>query len=58
VPVLPIKRPPRKPDGLLKLIRKKPCFTLAFGEPLYPNDSRSKKEAVNDLKKRAEKALS
>jgi 1-acyl-sn-glycerol-3-phosphate acyltransferase len=57
-PVLPIKILPRKPDGFLKLVRKKPCFTLVFGEPLYPNDSLSKNEAVNDLKNRAEKAMS
>jgi len=58
VPVLPIKILPRKPDGLLKFVRKKPCFTLVFGEPLYPGESLSNNEAVNDLKERAEKAMS
>jgi len=57
VPVLPIKIQPRKPDGLLKFFRKKPCFTLSFGELLYPNDSLSNNETVNDLKERAEKAM-
>jgi 1-acyl-sn-glycerol-3-phosphate acyltransferase len=56
-PVLPIKIQPRKPDGLFKQVRKKPCFTVVFGEPLYPNDNLSKNEAVNDLKERAEKAM-
>jgi 1-acyl-sn-glycerol-3-phosphate acyltransferase len=57
VPVLPIRIQPRKPDGLLKLVRKKPCFTLVFGEPLYPDDSMSNNEAADDLKERAEKAM-
>jgi len=57
VPVLPMKILLRKPDGLLKLIRKKPCLTLVFGDPLYPDDSLPKNEAVNDLKDRAEKVM-
>jgi glycosyltransferase involved in cell wall biosynthesis/1-acyl-sn-glycerol-3-phosphate acyltransferase len=57
-PVLPIQILPRKPDGLFKSLRKKPCFTLIFGEPLYPDSTLSKNEAINDLKERAEKAMS
>jgi 1-acyl-sn-glycerol-3-phosphate acyltransferase len=57
-PVLPIRIQSRKPDGLLKFIRKKPCFTLTFGEPLYPDINLSETEAVDDLKERAEKAMS
>jgi 1-acyl-sn-glycerol-3-phosphate acyltransferase len=57
VPVLPIKITLREPDGLLKLFRKKPCFTLVFGEPLYPNYLLLKNDGVEDLKKRAEDAM-
>jgi 1-acyl-sn-glycerol-3-phosphate acyltransferase len=57
VPVLPMRIQPRNPDGLLKFVRKKPCFTLVFGEPLYPDDSMSNSEAADDLKERAEKAM-
>jgi len=57
VPVLPMKITYRQPDGLLRLIRKKPCLTLVFGEPLYPNDDLSKNEAINDIKARAETAM-
>jgi len=57
VPVLPIKITYRRPDGLLQLVRKKPCLTLVFGEPLYPDDTLSANEAINDLKERSEKAM-
>jgi glycosyltransferase involved in cell wall biosynthesis/1-acyl-sn-glycerol-3-phosphate acyltransferase len=57
-PVLPITIQSRKPDGLLKFIRKKPCFTLVFGEPLYPDINLSETEAVDKLKERVEKAMS
>jgi len=56
-PILPMKIETRKPDGLLKFIRKKPCFTLVFNDPLYPKESLSRNEAVNDLKERAEKVM-
>jgi len=57
VPVLPVKILCRKPDGLFKSMRKNPCLTLAFGEPLYPNGSLSNSEAISELKERAEKAM-
>jgi len=57
VPVLPMKITYRQPDGLLKLIRKKPCLTLVFGEPLYPNDNLSGNEAIGDIKTRAETVM-
>ncbi|MDR0555378.1 MAG: glycosyltransferase [Treponema sp.] len=57
VPVLPIKIVLRKPDGLLKFFRKKPCFTLVFGEPLYPQYFLLKNDAVEDLKKRSEEMM-
>ena len=57
VPILPMKIQYRKPAGILKFIRKKPCLTLVFGEPLYPSDLLPKNEAVSELKKRSEKAM-
>jgi 1-acyl-sn-glycerol-3-phosphate acyltransferase len=57
VPVFPMKITYRQPAGLLKLVRKKPCLTLVFGEPLFPNDTLSKNEAIGDLKSRSEKAM-
>lgn len=56
VPVLPVKITYRKPDGLFKRLRKKPCFTLVFGEPIFPGDALAK-NAVNELKEQAEKAM-
>jgi 1-acyl-sn-glycerol-3-phosphate acyltransferase len=57
VPIVPIKIILRKPGGIHKLFRKKPCFTLIFGEPLYPNYLLLKNDAVADLKKRAEDVM-
>ncbi|MDR0583413.1 MAG: glycosyltransferase [Treponema sp.] len=57
VPVLPIKIIFRKPDGLFKFFRKKNCFTLVFGDPLYPNYLLLKNNAIDDLKKRAEDVM-
>jgi len=57
VPILPMKITYRQPDGLLGLIRKKPCLTLVFDEPLYPNDNLPKNEAISDLKTRAETVM-
>ncbi|MDR0550432.1 MAG: glycosyltransferase, partial [Spirochaetaceae bacterium] len=57
VPVLPVKILFRKPDGILKFFKKKPCFTIVFGEPLYPNHLMLKKEAAADLKRRSEEAM-
>jgi len=56
-PIIPMKIETRKPDGLLRFIRKKPCFTLVFNDPLYPKESLSKNDAVNDLKERAEMVM-
>jgi 1-acyl-sn-glycerol-3-phosphate acyltransferase len=56
-PVLPMKIPYREPDGLFKFARKKPCLTLVIGEPIFSDDSLSKNQAVDELKKKAEKAM-
>jgi hypothetical protein len=47
----------RKPDGVLKFFRKKPCFTLVFGEPIYPDYTMIKQEAISDIQGRAEAAM-
>jgi 1-acyl-sn-glycerol-3-phosphate acyltransferase len=57
VPVLPMRIICRKPDGLLRFFKKKPCFTLVMGEPIYPNYLMLKKEATEDMQKRAENAM-
>ena len=57
VPVLPMKILYRTPRGIMGMIRKKPSFTLTFGEPLYPNDILSKREAIDELKERTERAM-
>jgi 1-acyl-sn-glycerol-3-phosphate acyltransferase len=57
VPILPVKIIFRKPDGFLKFFRKKPCFTLVFGEPIYPNYLMLKNDAIEDLQKQAENAM-
>lgn len=57
VPVLPMKLVCRKPDGILKFLKKKSCFTLVFGEPIYPNYQLHRSEAVVDIQKRAENTM-
>ncbi|GHV12412.1 hypothetical protein FACS189491_05340 [Spirochaetia bacterium] len=53
-PVLPMRLLYREPDGFLKYFKKKrPCLTLVFGEPVYPNNALGKKEAVSDMQERA-----
>jgi glycosyltransferase involved in cell wall biosynthesis/1-acyl-sn-glycerol-3-phosphate acyltransferase len=58
VPVLPLRLVYREPRGIYRLLKKKhPCFTLVHGEPLYPDTTLLKKDAVADLQKRAEEAM-
>jgi 1-acyl-sn-glycerol-3-phosphate acyltransferase len=58
VPILPMKIICREPRGLYKLYKKrKPCLTLVFGEPIYPNYHMLKGEAVEDIQKRAETSM-
>jgi hypothetical protein len=47
----------RKPDGLQRLFKKNPCFTLVFGEPIYPNYILHKDDAIEDILKRAEQVM-
>jgi 1-acyl-sn-glycerol-3-phosphate acyltransferase len=57
VPVLPMRLICRKPDGLQRFFKKKPCFTLVFGEPIYPNYILHKDDAIDDMLKRAEQVM-
>jgi 1-acyl-sn-glycerol-3-phosphate acyltransferase len=57
VPVLPMKIICREPDGLQRFFKKKPCFTLVFGEPIYPNYILHRNDAVEDILKRAEQIM-
>lgn len=52
-PILPIVYTYRKPKGLYRIWRRKPCLTLNFLEPYYPSNEGSHAEridrAMNDL---------
>jgi 1-acyl-sn-glycerol-3-phosphate acyltransferase len=57
VPVFPIRIVFRPPSGLLGLLRKKPCFTMICGDPVYPNHLLLKVAAIEDLQRRTEEAM-
>jgi len=58
VPVLPMKIMYREPRGLYRLYKKRrPCLTLVFGEPIYPNYHMLKDEAIEDIQKRVETVM-
>jgi 1-acyl-sn-glycerol-3-phosphate acyltransferase len=57
VPVLPMKIVYRRPDGLQRFFKKRPCFTLVFGEPIHPNYVLHGNNAVNDIQRRAEQIM-
>jgi glycosyltransferase involved in cell wall biosynthesis/1-acyl-sn-glycerol-3-phosphate acyltransferase len=56
-PVVPIRVVFREPDGVWKFFKKKPCFTLVIGEPIYPNPLLSPKAAVDDIQSRSRKSM-
>jgi 1,2-diacylglycerol 3-alpha-glucosyltransferase len=55
VPILPATITRRDPEGILKLRRQR--LTLSLGQPLYPDQSLSEKEAVNSLLHQTEEAM-
>jgi 1-acyl-sn-glycerol-3-phosphate acyltransferase len=57
MPVVPLRIVFRKPDGLWKLFKKKPCFTLIIGEPVYPDPLLSPKAAVEDIQNRVRESM-
>ena len=53
VPVAPMVITPREAKGVWKLMRRKFCYLLTVGEPLYPDGKiESEKEAIGDLRDR------
>lgn len=57
-PVLPLSFTYRKPNFIRKHIFKQTaCFTLHIGEPVFANESLSKKAKRNDLTKRCHEAV-
>jgi 1-acyl-sn-glycerol-3-phosphate acyltransferase len=57
MPVLPMRILFRKPDGFLKFFKKKPCFTLIFGEPVYPDPLLLPKAAAEDIERRVREMM-
>jgi glycosyltransferase involved in cell wall biosynthesis/1-acyl-sn-glycerol-3-phosphate acyltransferase len=57
LPVIPIRINFRKPDGIWKFFKKKPCFTLVIGEPLYPDPLLPPKIAVEDIQTRTRESM-
>ncbi len=53
VPIIPMVYKFEKPNGIWKFIKKKPLVRLHILEPIYPDLSLSKDEAVSKLKKQA-----
>lgn len=50
VPIIPMVYKFVKPHGIRKLIKKKPFIELHILEPIYPDSSLNKKEAIDKLK--------
>jgi len=48
-PVIPMAYSYRKPCGLAKLFWKKPLLNLAIGEPIFPDMTLNKSDAVDKL---------
>ncbi len=57
VPVLPYCFYFRERRGLWKLLGKKPLVTLEVIKPIYPDNSLSKKDAINDLMNKSHSAM-
>lgn len=55
-PVVPMMLCCRPPEGIHKW-RKKPCFTLKIGKPLFADESLPRKQAARDLEQRAKEAM-
>jgi len=54
LPIVPMRIVCRPPDGIFKLLkRKKPLFTLIYGEPIYPGMDEEDKSAINSLMERS-----
>lgn len=51
-PVLPMVIKQRKPKGLFKLLKKKPCISVVIDSPIRPDNKLNKKQRVIDLRQR------
>jgi 1-acyl-sn-glycerol-3-phosphate acyltransferase len=56
-PIIPMRVVYRKPRGMFRLIKRKPCMTIKVGEPLYPDYSLPYYQAIDSLKLCAEEAM-
>lgn len=52
VPVVPCTFLFCKPEGLYKILKKKPVIKLVISKPIYPNQSLEKGDSIIDLKSR------
>jgi glycosyltransferase involved in cell wall biosynthesis/1-acyl-sn-glycerol-3-phosphate acyltransferase len=57
IPVLPLRIVFHAPRGLFRLFKKKPCFTLVFGEPVYPDPLLLRKAAAEDIQNRTREMM-
>jgi glycosyltransferase involved in cell wall biosynthesis/1-acyl-sn-glycerol-3-phosphate acyltransferase len=57
MPVIPLRIVFRRPDGLWKFFKKKPCFTMVLGEPLYPDPLLPPKASVEDMRTRVRESM-
>lgn len=55
-PVVPMMLCMRPSSGLMRW-RRKPCFTLRIGKPLYADESLTKKQAAKELEQRVRQAM-
>ena len=58
VPIIPFVFSFRKPTGILKLFKSKPCLTLSVLPPVYPNRNLAFNERYLDLKDNVYKKMS
>jgi glycosyltransferase involved in cell wall biosynthesis/1-acyl-sn-glycerol-3-phosphate acyltransferase len=56
-PVLPMRIIPRESGGFLRFFRRKPCFTLVFGEPVYPDPLLLPEASAEDIERRVREIM-
>ena len=57
VPVLPLVITFRKPHGIYRLYKKKPCVTLRILPPIFPSASVSNRKNAMELKNKCYDAM-
>ncbi|MCI9272794.1 MAG: 1-acyl-sn-glycerol-3-phosphate acyltransferase [Clostridiales bacterium] len=53
VPVIPVVLTQRPRRGIWKLLKRKPCFTLTAGEPIYPSNQENIRRSARELYQKA-----